>query len=260
MDTRNFIEKQLNFIEKVYDLHKEIMDLDESLKNLHPIAMVENNTFYVFDINQPNYNYEFIMKYPTPMPIPEKALASFPLDFYQNKATAIISASELENPDTLVYVYHEFVHCYQWNHCEQKLKSLLSIEKQEQQKNNFAWEINYPFPYTNNFFISSTMELNDSFIENEYELFKQYHIKIKEFINETDYEYMIWQEWKEGYARYVENLIRIKLGMKENSGILSPPFNRVCFYEIGSKYISILFNADNSLCGDLEKLFYKMMC
>jgi hypothetical protein len=70
---------------------------------------------------------------------------------------------------------------------------------------------------------------------------------------------MIWQEWKEGYARYIENLIRERLGVNKNSKVLTAPFDRVCFYEIGSRYIEIMIKNDRGLKGNLEALFYNMM-
>jgi hypothetical protein len=71
-------------------------------------------------------------------------------------------------------------------------------------------------------------------------------------------EYMIWQEWKEGLARYMENMIREKPGIKINSKILEPPFDRVCFYEIGSKYIETLINKNIELKDNLEEMFYEI--
>lgn len=47
---------------------------------------------------------------------------------------------------------------------------------------------------------------------------------------------MIWEEWKEVFARYIENLIRDRIGINIDTNKLQAPFNRVCFYEIGSKY------------------------
>ena len=69
---------------------------------------------------------------------------------------------------------------------------------------------------------------------------------------------MIWQEWKEGYARYVENLIRKSLEMQMNSNALRLPFYRVHFYEIGSKYIKILIEKEKGWDNNIVELFYRM--
>ena len=108
------------------------------------------------------------------------------------------------------------------------------------------WEMNYPFPY-------ETVGLYDiSDLIN-------YHKNMKEYLKETDFEYMIWQEWKEGFARYVENLVREELKTDKNINTLNPPFDRISFYEIGSRYIKLLLENDKTINGDLEKLFYTMM-
>jgi hypothetical protein len=247
-----------NHIKKICELHKNIKDLNEALEVLQPIAVIDNNVFYIFDIKTQEKNYEFIMEYPS-SGLPEKVLAAFPLDFYQEKMAAVVSANELENPDNYVFIFHEFVHCFQWNKYERNIRKELTIEKQNRKVNNFMWEINYPFPYEDDFFISMTAKLNGIPCEDRLESFTDHHKKLKVYLNETDFEYMVWQEWKEGFARYVENLIREKLGMEKNNNILYPPFDRICFYETGSKYIEALLKNDNTLNNDLEKLFNKMM-
>jgi hypothetical protein len=51
---------------------------------------------------------------------------------------------------------------------------------------------------------------------------------------------MIWQEWKEGFARFIENQINGRLNLPENHGGKEKPFNRVVFYEGGAHYIKLL--------------------
>lgn len=257
MDKQKIVEKQLCSIKRACELHENIRGLDESLEKLYPIAVTDNNTFYVFDIMQPGSPFEFVCEQPSQMFLPANILAAFPLEFYHNKAAAVIGARELENPDNHVFIYHEFVHCYQFDHYEPQIKKELEIQRQ--QASNVMWELNYPFPYEDDVFVSITRDLQSVPIGNEYELFACYHKKMKDHLAQIDYEYMVWQEWKEGYARYVENLIREKLGMKRTRTILSPPFDRVCFYEIGSRYIEGLAKADKTLRKDMLKLFAVMM-
>ena len=132
MDKQKFIEAQLEYIKKVCELHENIKHIDESLKELQPIAIVDNNTFFVFDVKEHEKEYEFIMEYLSPWELPKRLLAAFPLDFYQNKPAAIISSGEFANPDNYVFVFHEFVHCFVWNKCEPNLRKGLTIEKQQQ--------------------------------------------------------------------------------------------------------------------------------
>jgi hypothetical protein len=125
-------------------------------------------------------------------------------------------------------------------------------------KNNYSWELNYSFPYEDDYFIEKTITLNDFFAKNDYINIINFHKDMKTYFSETEYEYMIWQEWKEGFARYIENLIIAKLEMKQVTKVLTPPFDRTYFYVIGSKYIAMILNRENALSNDIEQLFYKI--
>ncbi len=82
---------------------------------------------------------------------------------------------------------------------------------------------------------------------------------LRELLNALDYEYMVWQEWKEGFARLIENRLRNKLELAENRGGIDLPFNRVTFYEGGERYISLLFGQNKELEKDIETLFRHML-
>jgi len=77
-------------------------------------------------------------------------------------------------------------------------------------------------------------------------------------LNEEQAEYWSWLEWNEGYARYIENLIRAKLGQERNHMGDTAPFNRLMFYECGSEYISLLVKEHPEYHTDLEQLFDRM--
>jgi hypothetical protein len=93
-------------------------------------------------------------------------------------------------------------------------------------------------------------------LDNGYDI-GEYHNEIKSELNEKDFEYMIWQEWKEGYVRYIENLVGERLGANKNSSVLTTPFERPVFYRIGNRYIETLIRDDPKLKGDIEALFQK---
>jgi len=40
---------------------------------------------------------------------------------------------------------------------------------------------------------------------------------MRKYLKNHDYEYMIWQQWKEGFARYIENKIRNTLNVEKKS-------------------------------------------
>lgn len=256
--SHEWIDKQLFHLGRLQTVQQQCRQIHGSLNQLYPIAVVENNVFYVFDVTEKNEPYQFMLEYPSPMRLPEKVFAAFPLYFYGNKASVVVSAGELANPDNDSILLHEFVHCFQWNQCEQRIKNGLRIEKLNKEADNSSWELVYPFPYDKDAFLSLTEQLEGIPPETGLSCYREYHANIKKWLSETDFEYMIWQEWKEGSARYIENLVRQKLGLQKNNQPLQPPFDRVCFYEIGSRYIEALIRADEALIGDIEKLYYTM--
>ncbi|MCL1846042.1 MAG: hypothetical protein FWF77_09075 [Defluviitaleaceae bacterium] len=46
-----FIATQLRYLKKVCELHKRVKDINASLATLHPIAVVNDGNFFVFDYN-----------------------------------------------------------------------------------------------------------------------------------------------------------------------------------------------------------------
>jgi hypothetical protein len=245
-----FIEKQLLSINKIFPIFDKINKLDISLEQLYPIAIVEDNEFFIFDLNLSGKQYEYKSNFPSQMNLPNEILAAFPLEGYDGKMSAVVTHKVFDGIEGIVFIFHEFVHCYQYYNYETNIKETLTIAQEAEKKQDYMWELNYPFPYNNEEFIRKTMEIN-----NGYDI-RKYHIEMKTILNEKEFEYMVWQEWKEGYARYIENLIREKVGIKKNSKKFTPPFDRVCFYEIGSKYIETLTNKNIELKNNLEKIFY----
>ncbi len=60
--------------------------------------------------------------------------------------------------------------------------------------------------------------------------------KLHTALSPLDWEYMVWQEWKEGYARHVENKIQRELGLKVNTFGEEPPYSRITFYAGGAAH------------------------
>ncbi|MEM4570447.1 MAG: hypothetical protein QXE66_03970, partial [Desulfurococcaceae archaeon] len=156
--------------------------------------------------------------------------------------------------ESIVSVLHEFVHCYQWECCEEKLKSSLTVAREEVEAGNYSWELNYPFPYTDDHFV----ELYSRFLDANAEDIPDIRRKLKEYLSRKDYEYLVWQEWKEGFARYIENIIRGVLQLKENNSGREKPFTRITFYTGGEKMVKWLQSRDPGIILNIEKLFWKI--
>lgn len=251
-------EKYLVKLEKLVDLHSKIKDIDNSLSKLYPIAIVENNNFVIFDYDEKLEKYFFVKQCPTPMAMPEGVKAAFDLQEYENKMAAVLSHDTFDTVEGYVFAFHEFVHCYQLNY-EVKLKANLGVYQDAMEKKNYMWEITYPFPYEDKVFMKKTKELGMYFNDIDNNRVNQYYMYMKNHLNVFDFEYMIWQQWKEGYARYIENKIRTNLRLEKNYQEITQPFNRVSFYEIGSRYIDLILRTEIQLKDSLEELFYKML-
>ena len=243
-------------LSKIVQMHSSIVNIDNSLNKLYPITIVENNTFYVFDYEKPNNKYKYIMEQSLPnISIPSDIMACFPLDFYDMKASAVISTSALDNIVGNTLIFHEFVHCYQYENYENDIKNTLQLHMQNMKIDNYMWEINYAFPYDDIYFINKVEELNTHYMTNDTKNIKLFYKAMKDYLKQEDYEYMIWQEWKEGYARYVENKIRTHYNLDISKNEIVEPFDRVPFYELGSRHIDLIINTLNISQLDMKKLF-----
>ena len=69
---------------------------------------------------------------------------------------------------------------------------------------------------------------------------------------------MVWQEWKEGFARYIENRIKHHLVIDQNHGGMDEPYRRTTFYETGSQLIDFIVGASPSSLEKIEELYYAL--
>lgn len=257
-EKEKFIYNTLLNLERLQEFHKEIKDIDISVSELHPVTLVEDNTFFIFDLNESGEKYEYKLESPTPMPMPKGVLASFPLDCYHEKSSAIISSSAFDSMEGYIFIFHEFVHCFQWENVERDIRATLEIERKNREINNYMWELTHPFPYEDPDFINETIELDSLFDNEDISGVFNYYSNMKNYLSKIDYEYMIWQQWKEGFARYIENLLRNRVDLRPNISKLKPIFTRVSFYDMGSKYINLLIKDNPAFKSDIKGLYNKM--
>ena len=246
-------------MDNIIKIHDSVKNIHVSVEKLYPITVINDGYFFVFDKNEIGDKYELRRKVETSVVVSNDILTAFHLDFYDMKPSVVISKDMLVNPGNDILVLHEFVHCYQLENGSLEIRNGLSIQGQEMAKKNYNWEIDFPFPYNNEYFIDKTVELAGCFANGKYEDVIIYRNCMRTYLHKTEYEYMIWQLWKEGFARYVENLIRRELGLKLNGNVLRPPFGKVHLYEIGSKYVEMLIKKDKKLNDDIIKIFNEMV-
>ncbi len=66
----------------------------------------------------------------------------------------------------------------------------------------------YPFPYSSPDFIETYAALLQAVDANQGEEALRVHQKLRKFLLPLDFEYLTWQEWKEGFARLIENRLQ----------------------------------------------------
>jgi len=255
-------EMQLKYdsgLQKIFEVQDKIKDIHPFLEKVFPIAIVKDNHFFVFDTDSSGNRYIFVKEAPTPMPVPKGVRADFPLECYENKVACVISGEIFESLEGYTIIFHEFMHCHQWEICEPKLKQTLGVAQKAMDKKDYMWELNYPFPYDNSKFIETySLFLKALEKNNPDEVFK-YRNQLKQILSKDDFEYMVWQEWKEGFARFIENQIRRRLDLKENHYGIEKPFHRISFYQGGARFIEFLGKQEPELFVDIERLFHNML-
>ncbi len=255
--TREWLSVQRKYatqLQKIFEIQAQIETVHPLLAHVFPIAIVENGQFLIFDVDPSGKHYTFVKQAPTPMPIPQGVRAAFPLECYGGKPACVVTADIFDTLDGYVTIFHEFVHCCQYQTCEETLKATLSVARQAQAANDFMWEINYPFPYDAFDFVETYTAFLEAAARQQHDLVRDCRAQLHTALRAEDFEYMIWQEWKEGFARYIENRIKQHLGLPENHGGAELPFSRVTFYEGGARLIA----THPELAGDIEALFHWM--
>jgi hypothetical protein len=178
-----------------------------------------------------------------------------PLAFWENRMACVVTGEVFGQSDGYVFIFHEFVHCAQWESCERKLKDGLSIFREAMKNKDYMWELQYPFPYPSPAFVETYSTLLKAWEGNDAESAGYLRASLRQALSPAEWEYLTWQEWKEGLARHLENRTREAAGLPENKGGGTPPFGRVTFYRGGDKLIRFLERRRPGIADDLEELY-----
>ncbi len=252
------LERYTQSCQKLFELRSRIVDVHPLLQKLYPIAIVADAQFYIFDVDDAGQAYTFVKQAPTPMPIPQGVRAAFPLNVYDGRAVCVVTDEVFDEPGGYVTILHEFVHCYQWEACEPQLRETLEIARAAIVRGDFMWELNYAFPYEAPTFMEPYAAFLDAVARNQGDRIQDCRVRLSQTLRKDEFEYMVWQEWKEGFARTVENRIKQRLGLTENHGGAEPPFSRVTFYEGGARWLAFWASQEPAALLDIEKLFHRM--
>ena len=241
-------------LQKVFTIQKKIQDIHPLLEKVFPIVIAKEGLFLIYDQKNQQDEYQLVKEVPTPWPIPGGVRAAFPLEEYDNRIVCVVTEDVFEEPAGYAVIFHEFIHCQQYETCEPDLKAALAIAQEAKANNDGMWEINYTFPYSNPEFV----KLYEEFLSAKERKIPTIRTELKKVLSPKDYEYMLWQEWKEGFARWMENQIRDSLGYPLSAGKVNAPFNRVSFYAGGELLINFLTQQTPELRFNLQSLFHQM--
>ncbi|MCK4979521.1 MAG: hypothetical protein KAS62_03950 [Candidatus Delongbacteria bacterium] len=221
----------------------------------HPIAIADGKNISVYDGDQIK-DYKLVKESEFPFEMPPMVQASFTLEFYDNKSAAVLGKDVFSTTEDFITILHEFVHCYQWETCELDIKEQLKIYDHYKSKKDGMWELNHSFPYENEKIIALFEKYFNELSYQNIENAMKYKKEIADNLSDVDYEYMVWQEWKEGYARFIENRILELMNMTLIKGY-SKLQGRVSFYDSGALNFDILLK-DGKGSKDLKGLFKKI--
>ena len=248
------IEKYLPKLEKIFKLHDVVKQIHPALEKVYPVAIAEEGQFYIFEPAE-NNSYRLVKQTAITSQIPKGIKAAYPLQENDNKMTCVVTGDVFDSMDGYAIIFHEFVHCAQFNTVEMKLKINLDIYKKAMKKQDWMWELNYPLPYSKKEFKESYTALFQTMDKKNLDAVKDVRKVLKQTLGNDEYSYITWVEWKEGFARWVENKIRNKFRTTENHVGRVEPFDRTAFYEGGSQLIELLYKTDPGIVCDLEKLY-----
>jgi hypothetical protein len=143
--------------------------------------------------------------------IPVGVRAAMPLPFWENRMACVITPEIFAETGGYAVIFHEFVHCYQWETCELRLKTSLRIYKTAMERKDFMWELQYPFPYRDEEIAADYGAMLEALVTEDEKRAASLREAIRDRLSPEEWEYMTWQEWKEGTARYLENEIKARL-------------------------------------------------
>jgi hypothetical protein len=243
---------------RVFEYRDSLEGVHPFVKGLYPIAIAEDDHFYVFDLDETGRQYRLMAHQEIEMKIPKGLRAAFPQQFYDNKCACVVTGDVFDTPAGYVTIFHEFVHCHQWHTVEPALRQQLPLAQEALQKEDYMWEMTHPFPYTDSWFESTYSKLQVAARDKDLQAVTAIRKELAEILNPDDYQYMVWQEWKEGYALFIENKLRQHLQLPINQVGRRTPFSRTAFYAGGEAMISLLVEQDPELQNNLEDLFYRL--
>ncbi|MBG0770378.1 MAG: hypothetical protein H0S82_01645 [Anaerolineaceae bacterium] len=245
-------------LSRIVGLQKEVANLNPLFEQNYPVAVAVGGQFLIHEFDPQRGEYVLTKTAPVPFPIPDGVRAAFPLEGLEGRSAAVVTPDVFDSLKEQVLILHEFVHCYQHGTCEVVLKAQLEIARLAETEGHHTWELDTPFPYDSGVFTDLYTGYLSALKANDAVGARQAREKLYDALSPLDWEYMVWQEWKEGYARFVENQIQRRLELKVNTYGDQPPYNRITFYVGGAAYFDFLAQREPEALTDLPDLFERL--
>ena len=250
-------ERYRDDLARIVSYREKLKSIHPFMEELYPVTIVVDDHFYVFDVDDGG-DYVPVAECPAPMPVPDGVRAAFQIACYDNKTACVVTPDVFEESFGYATIFHEFIHCHQAATVEPGLRQNLPLAQKALEEEDYMWEINYPFPYEGDFetLYARFMQAAE---EGDMEAVAGYRNELAAMLDDHDYQYMVWQEWKEGFALFLENKIRKEMGLDRNMVGRRRPYGRTTFYAGGAAWIARMGEDDPMLLTDLEALFDRMM-
>lgn len=245
-------------LDRLFALQDTIRDIHPAFETLYPVAIVSDGRFHIYEPDPGKRAYHPVMEAPVRIPLPAAVRSAVPIDSWGNRMTCLVTPDIFGERTGYAVIFHEFVHCYEWETCELRLKRPLEIYRRSMQRKQFMWELQYPFPYTDPDFERDYAAMLSALETGDTERVVSIRRALKERLSPVNWEYMTWQEWKEGTARFLENEVKTRFNIPPNRGGADPPFTRVSFYVGGELLIRMLDESDPGLSRNIEALYHRL--
>lgn len=234
---------------ELLQLQQQIAGIHPMLEEHYPIVVVEEGRLHIFEYEEGSYRLSLAV--PDPYHMPVGVRAAFPLEALQYRAAVFVSGEVFDRIEEQVIVFHEFVHCYQFHTCELQLRQQFELGR----TGPASWELDYPFPYESEAYIACTRELFEALDQRDGKRIGAVRQKLRASLTAEQIEYMVWQEWKEGLARYIENRIKKQLSIAPVLGGRVEPYRRTTFYETGALLIDYIVSVSPRAHAHIDELF-----
>lgn len=253
LQSQTIEQKYHESFSKLIEYHSDAKTINACLEKLYPVAIAEDSSYYIFRPGEGSYYLS--KKAKRSGSLPAKIRAAFPLAEYDNQFVCVVTGDVFDYQKGYATILHEFVHCYQGMTVEWELKTSMDAFNRAMEEKNYMWELNHNFPYENKEISALYKKMIFDFRNGNPTEALNCHQKLKEILSKDDFDYMCWQEWKEGFARFIENKIRVKWGLEKNITDTDDEMNRVWFYEGGSLLITYLETKNKTLTRNLKSLY-----